>query len=157
MNQLSRAFLRHSFAALLAGLVATAALHAQSAATIPAGVLVEPQAFHQELQAHPHAVVVLQVGSRLLFDEGHIPGAEYAGPASSEAGLAVLRTRVEKLARTKAIVLYCGCCPWGHCPNVAPAWDLLHQMGFTHVRVLHLADNFGTDWVALGYGAERGQ
>ena len=146
-----------TFVAFLFMIFAALAVHAQSATTIPAKALVEPEAFHQELQAHPHAYLILQVGSRLLFDEAHIPDSEYAGPASTPAGLAALRTRVAGLPRGRAIVLYCGCCPWGHCPNIAPAWDLLQQMGFTRVRVLHLADNFGADWAARGYGAERGQ
>lgn len=143
-------------AALVTAFIALA-VHAQSATTIPQDHLVQPQALHQELAAHPHADLVLQVGSRLLFDEAHIPGAEYAGPASSPAGLEALRARVARLPRTRPIVLYCGCCPWEHCPNVAPAWDLLHQMGFTHVRVLYLADNFGTDWAAQGYAVDKSQ
>lgn len=143
-------------AALVTAFIALA-VHAQSATAIPQDHLVQPQALHRELAAHPHADLVLQVGSRLLFDEAHIPGAEYAGPASSPAGLEALRARVARLPRTRPIVLYCGCCPWEHCPNVAPAWDLLHQMGFTHVRVLYLADNFGTDWAAQGYAVDKSQ
>lgn len=150
-----RTWMVRAFVALFAAFISLAAIHAQSAPTIPTRVLVEPGAFHQELEAHPGAVLILQVGSRLLFDESHIPGAEYVGPGSTSAGLAALRARVSRLPRTKAIVLYCGCCPWEHCPNIAPAWDLLQQMGFTHVRVLHIADNFGTDWVTRGYAAER--
>lgn len=131
-----------------------AAAHAQSASTIPADVLVQPDALHHELQAHPHAYLILQVGSRMLFDQAHIPGAEYAGPASTAAGLDGLRARVSGLSRSRAIVLYCGCCPWGHCPNIAPAWKLLRGMGFTQVRMLYIADNFGSDWVNRGYGSE---
>jgi hypothetical protein len=71
--------------------------------------------------------------------------------------LQALRMRVGGLPRSKAIVLYCGCCPWDKCPNVAPAWELLHGMGFTHVRVLYLAQNFGADWVGHGYSVERTQ
>ncbi len=126
----------------------------QSAATIPKDALVQPEALHQELQANPHAALILQVGSRMMFDQEHILGAVYAGPGSQAEGLQALRMRVEGLPRTGAIVLYCGCCPWEKCPNVAPAWALLHGMGFTQVRVLYIAQNFGADWVARGYGAE---
>lgn len=143
---------------ILAGLV-TALLsfagHAQSATTIPQNQLIQPEALHRDLAAHPQADLILQVGSRLLFNEAHIPGAEYAGPASSAEGLEALRGRVSGLPRSRAIVLYCGCCPWEHCPNVAPAWELLHRMGFSHVRVLYLADNFGTDWVSRGYAVAQ--
>ena len=54
------------------------------------------------------------------------------------------------------IVLYCGCCPWGRCPNVGPAYKLLLDMGFTRVKVLYLADNFGADWVNKGFPVESG-
>jgi rhodanese-related sulfurtransferase len=100
--------------------------------------------------------LMIQVGSHVLFSQAHIPESEYIGPASSEAGLQQLRKRVESLPRTKLIVLYCGCCPWGHCPNVKPADDALHTMGFTNVKVLYISDNFGTNWVDKGYPVAKG-
>jgi hypothetical protein len=30
-------------------------------------------------------------------------------------------------------------------------------MGFTQVRALYLADNFGADWVAKGYRVDKSQ
>lgn len=140
-------------AILLAVLTCGGAL-GQAATTIPQEALVQPEALHRELGAHPHGALIVQVGSRVLFDEDHIPGAEYAGPAARPEGLAALKTRVAGLPRTSPIVLYCGCCPWEKCPNIAPAWGLLHGMGFSRVRVLYIAHNFGADWVARGYGAE---
>jgi len=82
--------------------------------------------------------LVIQVGSHVLFSQAHISGSEYIGPASSEAGLQKLRKRVASLPRTQSIVLYCGCCPWDHCPNVKPADDLLHSLGFMNVKVLYI-------------------
>jgi rhodanese-related sulfurtransferase len=128
-----------------------------SATAIPQDRLIQPEELNRELESRSHAALVLQVGSRMLFDEGHIPGAEYAGPASRPEGLQVLRARVADLPRDRAVVIYCGCCPWDHCPNMGPAWALLQRMGFTHVRALYLADNFGADWVAKGYRAEKSQ
>lgn len=127
-----------------------------SATDIPQNQLIQPAALHHELQMHQHPLI-LQVGSRTLFDEAHIPGAEYAGPAATTEGLGALRKRVSGLPRGRAIVIYCGCCPWTHCPNIGPAWRLLHQMGFTQVKALYLADNFGADWVNRGYGATGGK
>ena len=101
--------------------------------------------------------LLIHVGSHVLYGQAHIPGSEYIGPAASEAGLQQLRKRVEPLPRTKFIVLYCGCCPWNHCPNVKPADDALHAMGFTNVKVLYIANNFGTDWVDKGYPTAKGE
>jgi thiosulfate/3-mercaptopyruvate sulfurtransferase len=54
-------------------------------------------------------------------------------------------------------VLYCGCCPWSHCPNVHTAYQELQALGFTSVKVLYIADDFGTDWVDKGYPTAKGE
>ncbi len=61
------------------------------------------------------------------------------------------------LPKDKQIVLYCGCCPWNRCPNVGPAYKRLHDLGFTNVKVLYIANNFGDDWVNKGYPAVKGK
>lgn len=150
----------HRILFALAALLWFAPAHAQpalSANTIPNDHLIQPEQLNRELQAHPRDLLILQVGSHVLFEEAHIPGAEYAGPGSRPAGIEALRARVAGLSRSRPIVIYCGCCPWEKCPNIAPAWQLLHQMGFTHVRALYIANNFGADWVAKGYPAEKSQ
>lgn len=129
-----------------------------SALGIPGDRQIEPEELHRALQASDHpAPLVLQVGSHMLYNEAHIPGAEYVGPASQPAGLAMLRRRVESVPRDRPIVLYCGCCPWNRCPNIAPALQLLREMGFTDAKVLHIDQNFGVDWVRKGYGADSAQ
>ena len=101
--------------------------------------------------------LLLNVGPSLLFMQAHIPGAEYIGAGSDKQGLGRLRTRVKSLPHNTSIVLYCGCCPWSHCPNVQPAYNQLHAMGFTNVKVLYIANNFGSDWVDKGYPTIKGQ
>jgi thiosulfate/3-mercaptopyruvate sulfurtransferase len=134
------------------------AFQAGSAASLPSSALVQPQALIRVLRAKgSEKPLIFQVGSNLMFREAHIPGAEYAGPGSQDAGLSLLRQRVSQLKRNTAIVIYCGCCPWSHCPNIAPAYKMLQGMGFTSVKALYLADNFGTDWVNKGYPVARGQ
>jgi thiosulfate/3-mercaptopyruvate sulfurtransferase len=101
--------------------------------------------------------LVLNVGPWLLYRQAHIPEAEYIGSGSDKQGLEQLRTKVKPLPHGKLIVLYCGCCPWSHCPNVLPAFKELSTLGFTNVKVLYIADNFGTDWVYKGYPTVKGQ
>ena len=124
---------------------------------IAPGRLISPEDLVKMLQSGKEKPLMLQVGSHMLFLQAHIPGAEYAGPAANESGLQQLRKRVESLPRDKFIVLYCGCCPWNHCPNVKPADDALHTMGFTNVKVLYIADNFGTNWMDKGYPTAKGE
>ena len=115
----------------------------------------QPDELNRILQ-RPEALkpLILQVGSRVMFDQAHISGAEYAGPGSHNEGIQALRDRVSSLSRKTFIVIYCGCCPWNRCPNIGPAYKLLNDMGFVHLRVLYIADNFGANWVDMGYPVE---
>lgn len=129
-----------------------------SAFSIPKTQVILPEALLQLLRRDGAAKpLVLQVGSHVLFAEAHIPGSEYAGAGSRPEGLQTLQERVSSLPRKTSIVLYCGCCPWNRCPNVGPAFAKLKEMGFTDVKVLYLADNFGTDWAGKGYPVESGR
>jgi rhodanese-related sulfurtransferase len=101
--------------------------------------------------------LLLQVGSHMLYVQAHIPGSEYIGQGNSPQGLQNLYRRVSNLPKKTFIVLYCGCCPWNHCPNVNPTYDALQKLGFTNVKVLYLANNFGADWVDKGYPVARGE
>ena len=98
---------------------------------------------------------VVYVGYRALYHPGHIPGASFHGPASEPAGIEDLQRWASSLAKDAPLVIYCGCCPFDHCPNVVPAYHALRQMGFTKLRVLILPTNFATDWVDKGYPIER--
>lgn len=140
---------------------ATAATPAQEAsstsADIPAADLMQPQELEQWLQSDKEKPLILQVGSHVMYAEAHIPGSEYVGPGSQPAGIQALRERVQSLPKDKALVIYCGCCPWHKCPNIRPAYQELHRLGFTHLKVLYIADNFGTDWVSKGYSVAKGR
>ncbi len=128
------------------------------AATIPAGALIQPEDLAAALKkGSTPRPLILQVGSHVLFAEAHIPGSEYAGPGGQEEGLQVLRTRVADVPKDTPIVIYCGCCPWSRCPNIAPAYDQLRTLGFKQVRVLYIADNFGANWVDQGYPVAKGE
>lgn len=127
------------------------------ASLIPASRLINPDELVRVLQSSKGTKpLMMQVGSHVLYSQAHIPGSEYIGAASTENGLQQLRKRVESLTRNKFIVIYCGCCPWSHCPNVKPADDALHALGFTNVKVLYIANNFGTDWVDKSYPVAKG-
>jgi thiosulfate/3-mercaptopyruvate sulfurtransferase len=128
-----------------------------SALSIPLADQMQPAKLNQ-LLAGPAAAqpLVFQIGSHIMFQQAHIPGAQFVGPGSQPAGLTALAQAVSFAAKGRLIVLYCGCCPWGRCPNVAPAYRKLHELGYTNVKVLYLASNFGDDWVAKGYKTQNG-
>jgi len=100
--------------------------------------------------------IVLHVGIKNFYKNGHIPGTPYVGPASEPAGLASLQKALQKTPRTRAVVLYCGCCPWTDCPNVHPAYQAVREMGFTNVRVLYITKNLTHDWIDKGLPTVKG-
>jgi hypothetical protein len=132
----------------------TAGAAAQTAGYIQ---IIQPEDLVKVLQSKGKKPLLLQIGSRVLYAQAHIPGSEYIGAGSTPDGLRQLRKRVESLPRAQPIVLYCGCCPWSHCPNVHPAYEELNSMGFTQVKVLYILNNFGADWVQKGYPVASGE
>ncbi|MBZ5604969.1 MAG: rhodanese-like domain-containing protein [Acidobacteriia bacterium] len=97
---------------------------------------------------------VFQVGFAQLYKSKHVPGSIYAGPALSDEGLAALKKAVANVPKDAQIVLYCGCCPWDHCPNMKPAYKLLHGLGYSKIKIVEIPNNFATDWVEKGYPVE---
>lgn len=138
---------------LVCALPAVYAQHV-SANTIPDAARMQPSQLRDLLKSG-NPPLILQVGSHLLFQEAHITGSKYAGPGSEQSGLKSMQKLVAPLPKDQLIVLYCGCCPWDRCPNIAPAWQHLHQMGYSNVKALYLPNNFGEDWVSKGYPTER--
>ena len=119
--------------------------------------VVQPADLAKALRSSSSKPTVLYVGPRFLYAQAHISDAEFIGPASDPDSLDKLQKRVAGLAKNSPIVLYCGCCPWDHCPNIRPAYSALRKAGFTSVKALYLAKSFGTDWVDKGYPVEKGQ
>ncbi len=144
---------------LMVALIAMAfAAFAYQASTIPASHLINPDELAKLLAAPKgEKPLLIHVGFHVLYLQGHIPGSEYIGPASDPTALQKLRDRVQSLPRNKFIVIYCGCCPWDHCPNLKPADDALRALGFTNVKALHLPNNIATDWRDKGYPMAKGE
>ena len=143
--------------AILIGAAGPVLADHKPAASIPAAALIQPADFAATLNASAAPKpLILQVGFRKAYLQAHIPGSEYAGPASEEDGVKVLRERVAKLSKDSAIVIYCGCCPWSKCPNIAAAYDALKGLGFKNVKVVYIADDFGTNWVDQGFPTAKG-
>jgi hypothetical protein len=123
------------------------------------GQVVAPAAFAKELADSPASrrPAVVCVGFRTLYEGAHIPGASFHGPAWNAEGLADLKKWAEPLPRSSNIVVYCGCCPLSHCPNLRPGFAALRDMGFTHLRVLLMPNNLAADWIRPGYPIAKGK
>ena len=90
--------------------------------------------------------VILSIGPK-----AYIKGSIDIGDAKEKANLDKLKERVNKLPKNTDIVIYCGCCPFEHCPNIRPAFELLGKMKFTNYKLLNLEHNIKIDWLNKGY------
>jgi thiosulfate/3-mercaptopyruvate sulfurtransferase len=95
--------------------------------------------------------VLLHVGFPVLYRGAHIKDSAFAGPGSKPDGLEALKKAVDGVPKDREIILYCGCCPWEKCPNIRPAYAMLHDMGYRKVRTVMIPENLAKDWIDKGY------
>lgn len=93
-----------------------------------------------------HQPTVFSIGPGAI-----VKGSIDIGPAKEKENLAKLKSALSKLSKDADIVIYCGCCPFAHCPNIRPAFELLNEMKFTNQKLLSLQTNIKTDWINKGY------
>ena len=82
---------------------------------------------------------------------GLIKDAVDFGAAHEKENFEKLKDFLSNQKRDRQIVIYCGCCPFEHCPNVRPAFTLLNDLKFTNQKLLNLPHNLKADWINSGY------
>lgn len=112
--------------------------------------LIEPADLAQTIQSNLNIPLIYCVGPGVV-----IPGSIDIGMTRDKNNLQKLKDSLSKVPRSANIVIYCGCCPFEHCPNVRPAIGLLKEMKFTNYHLLNLPHNIKTDWIAKGYPQVR--
>jgi hypothetical protein len=93
----------------------------------------------------------------VIFNIGpvqQIKGAIAIGPATKPDNLEKLKQQLAKLPKDKEVIIYCGCCPYSRCPNVRPAFELLHKLKFKNAKLLNLPSNLNDNWISKGYPLE---
>lgn len=86
---------------------------------------------------------------------GAIKGSIEIGAAQEAENLASLRQHLAQLPHHSDVVIYCGCCPFGNCPNIRPAFKLLNEMKFENGRLLNLPRNLRVNWISKGYPMDK--
>lgn len=81
----------------------------------------------------------------------NIKGSIEMGAAQEKENLDKLKIALSKLDKNTEIVLLCGCCPFEHCPNIRPSFELLSKLKFTNHKLLNLSNNLKVDWIDKGY------
>lgn len=108
--------------------------------------LIEPSALAKVIQSGKDLPVIISVGPG-----GTIPNSIETGMAKEKDNLDTLKNKLKALPKDTKIVIYCGCCPFEHCPNVRPAIAVLKDLKFTNYQLLDLPHNIKADWIDKGY------
>jgi thiosulfate/3-mercaptopyruvate sulfurtransferase len=112
--------------------------------------LVEPADLANTLRSGKDLPVIISVGPGAI-----IPGSLENGMASSKEGMEKLKAQLKNVKKDEKIIIYCGCCPFEHCPNVRPAITLLKELKFTNYYLLDLPHNIKTDWIDKNYPVSK--
>jgi len=108
--------------------------------------LMEPATLATTIQSGKNIPTIISVGPSAV-----IPGSVDIGMTKDAENMKKLTATLAKLAKNSKVVVYCGCCPFEHCPNVRPAIALLKEQKFTNYFLLNLPKNIKTDWIDKGY------
>ncbi len=117
--------------------------------------LIQTNTLAESLKTRGDGPAVLYVGFPVLYRAAHIQGAVLAGPATKPEGIEALKQAAAKISKDANIVLYCGCCPFTKCPNVRPAFQMLHELGYAKVKLVVIPTSLTADWIDKGFPVEK--
>jgi len=98
------------------------------------------------LKSNKDVPVIFSIGPGAV-----IPSSKEIGMIKEADNMNKFKEALSKLPKDTRIVVYCGCCPYEHCPNVRPAIQLMNEMKFTNYKLLDLPHNIRVDWIQKGY------
>lgn len=133
---------------VVASAFASQTLTAQNPVNWTSNQLMQPVQLAQMMQSNKPLPVIYSVGPGAV-----IPHSVDIGSVKEKDNLNEFKNQLGKLPKDAAIVVYCGCCPYEHCPNVRPAVAALKEMKFTNFKLLNLEHNVKTDWLDKGFPA----
>ena len=135
---------------LIITLVFFSGLKAQNPENWTKDQLMQPAELAQLLKSGKDLPIIFSVGPGAL-----IPNSKNMGMAKDSINIAKLKKELAVLPKDARIVLYCGCCPFEHCPNVRPAISALKELNFTNYQLLNLSNNLKVDWIDKGYPVNK--
>ncbi len=124
--------------------------HAQNPPNWTPQQLMEPAELAAEIKANGSLPIIYSVGPG-----APIPHSTTIGMTNSPEGISQLKAALQTVPKDRNIVIYCGCCPFEHCPNVRPAINVLKELKFTNYHLLNLPDNIKKNWIDEGYPVDQ--
>jgi len=107
--------------------------------------LMEPADLSAAIKAEKNIPVIFSIGPGAI-----IPHSRDIGMIKDPENMKKFKDELTTLPKDTQIVIYCGCCPFEHCPNIRPAMQLLKDMKFTNYKLLDLPHNIKIDWINKG-------
>ena len=135
---------------LMLTLLISSTTWAQKPENWTSGQLIEPSELAQVLQSGKDLPVIISVGPGAT-----IPHSIDIGMVKEQENLKKFKKELSTVPKETKIVIYCGCCPFDHCPNVRPAIAVLRDMKFTTYQLLNLPNNIKADWIDKGYPVSK--
>jgi len=120
--------------------------NAQAPVNWTADQLLQPSDLATTLKDNKEIPVIFSIGPGAV-----IPHSRDMGMIKEEENMQKFKHELETLPKDTSVIVYCGCCPYEHCPNVRPAIQLLKDMKFTNYKLLDLPHNIKIDWINKGY------
>lgn len=108
--------------------------------------LMEPADLATAIKTNKDVPVIISIGPAAA-----IPGSVDVGMVNTAEGVQKLKAQLKTIDQNKKVVVYCGCCPFEHCPNARPAIAALKEMKFTNYYLLNVPHNIRKDWIEKGY------
>jgi len=112
--------------------------------------LIEPSELAATIKSSKDIPVIFSIGPGAI-----VPHSKDIGMIREEENMKKFKEQLTDLPKDTEIVVYCGCCPYEHCPNVRPAIQLLKDMKFTNYKLLDLPHNIKVDWINKGYPTQN--
>ena len=134
------------FVLILSGLFSWQKTSAQNPVNWTNDQLLQPSELAATIKDNKEISVIFSIGPGAV-----IPHSRDMGMIKEEENMKKFKRELEALPRDTSIIIYCGCCPYEHCPNVRPAIELLKEMKFTKYKLLDLPHNIKIDWINKGY------
>jgi rhodanese-related sulfurtransferase len=112
--------------------------------------LLQPSVLAQTIKSNEAVPAIFSIGPGAV-----IKNSIDIGSIKEKENFEAFKKQLAELPKDTSIVVYCGCCPFEHCPNVRPAVATLKQMNFTNYKLLNLPTNIKTDWLDKGYPSRQ--